>query len=151
MVSKNDKGSHIPSNLYNKITKNMPIVSVEAIIVMDSALLFMKRNNQPAEGQWWFPGGRMYKGESFEQTLFREVKEETSLQISSYKFINIYSRVFPERHDVTIAYLCTCEGKISINNEHSEYKLFKEPPINLHPYLLNLIKDAHCEKFLKKG
>jgi len=85
--------------------KLMHIVSVEAVIVMGNALLFLKRKNQPAKGQWWFPGGRIHKGESFEETLYREVKEETNLEISSCKFINVYSRVFSERHDITIAYM----------------------------------------------
>jgi len=54
----------------------MPIVSVEALIVMDETLLFLRRNNQPAKGEWWFPGGRIRKGESLEEALRREVKEE---------------------------------------------------------------------------
>jgi colanic acid biosynthesis protein WcaH len=126
----------------------MPIVSVEALIIINDKLLFLKRKNQPAKGQWWLPGGRMYKGESFEETLRREINEETGPQISSYKFINIYSRIFPERHDITVAFLCKCEGKIVLNNEHSEYKLFQETPEDLHPYLTTLIKDAKYEKYL---
>lgn len=68
---------------------------------MDEALLFLRRNNQSAMGQWWFAGGRIHKGESFEDALRREVKEETDLQVETYKLINAYSRVFPERHDIS--------------------------------------------------
>ena len=133
MSSKFEENGFIPSVLYNEIVKLMPIASVEAVIVMDNALLFLKRKNQPAQGQWWFPGGRIHKGESFEETLRREVKEETDLKISSYKFINVYSRVFPERHDVTIAYLCRCkDGTIKLDGEHSEYQLFRTMPPDLH-------------------
>jgi colanic acid biosynthesis protein WcaH len=142
------KNDFIPTILYNKIVKLIPIVSVEALIVIGGSLLFLKRKNQPAIGQWWFPGGRMHKGESFEETLYREINEETGLQISSCKFINVYSRIFPERHDITVAFLCKCEGKIVLNSEHSEYRLFSVVPENLHPYLLTLIKDARCEKYL---
>jgi colanic acid biosynthesis protein WcaH len=141
----------IPTNLYNEIVKLMPIVSVEALIIINDKLLFLKRKNQPAKGQWWLPGGRIYKGESFEETLRREIKEETGLQVKSFKFINVYSRIFPERHDITVAFLCKCEGKIVLNSEHSEYKLFQEPPEDLHPYLTTLIKDAKCEKYLSSN
>jgi ADP-ribose pyrophosphatase YjhB (NUDIX family) len=75
--------------------------------------------------------------------LQREVKEETGLEIESYRFIKAYSRVFAERHDITVAYLCKCrEGKIELNSEHSEYKLFKKPPKSLHPYLLETLNDS---------
>jgi colanic acid biosynthesis protein WcaH len=143
-----DKESdYSPSVLYDQIIKCMPIVSVEALIVMDGALLFLRRNNQPAKGEWWFPGGRIRKGESLEEALRREVKEETGLEVSSYKLINVYSRVFPERHDIAIAYLCKCKkGKVKLNNEHSEYRLFKIMPIGLNPYLLETVRDSQSKQ-----
>ena len=147
MIPKIKEKGFIPSDFYNEIVNLMPIASVEAVIKMDNALLFLKRKNQPAKGQWWFPGGRIHKGESFEQTLYREVKEETNLEISSYKFINVYSRVFSERHDITISYLCKCkEGTIKLDSEHSEYKLFRNIPTDLHAYLQETIQDSKWEK-----
>jgi colanic acid biosynthesis protein WcaH len=83
----------------------LPIVSVEAVIVKDDALLFLKRNNEPVKGEWWFPGGRIHKGESLEQTLCREIKQETGLEIIDHNLVNVYSRIFPKRHDITIVAL----------------------------------------------
>ena len=147
MSSNSEENDFVPSILYGQIMRWMPIVSVEAVIVMEGSLLFLKRKNHPAMGQWWFAGGRIRKGESLEEALRREVKEEVGLEISAYKLINAYSRVFPERHDITMAYLCKCkEGTIMLNNEHSEYKLFRSPPADLHPYLLDTIRDSQWEK-----
>lgn len=149
MALKKDESGFIPSALYDQIMQLMPIPSVEAVIVVAGSLLFLKRKNNPASGQWWFPGGRIHKGESFEQTLHREVKEETGLEIESYRFIKAYSRVFPERHDITIAYLCKCkESKIKLDSEHSEYKLFKKLPKDLHFYLLETISDSQWKRQL---
>lgn len=136
----------IPSLLYSQILENMPVSSVEAMILMNKSLLFVRRNNSPVKGEWWFVGGRIRKGESLEEALFREVKEETNLDVTAYRLINVYSRAFPERHDITIAYLCNCKGKVILNNEHSEYKFFKNVPIDLHPYLLRVIKDSNWQK-----
>jgi len=148
-MSSNEESDFIPSILYNQIMQLMPIVSVEAVIVIEKSLLFLRRKNQPVLGEWWFPGGRIRKGESLDEALYREVEEETDLEISSYKLINVYSRVFPERHDITIAYLCKCkEGRVTLNNEHSGYSLFKGLPTGLHPYLLETIRDSQWKKYL---
>jgi len=142
MPTKQQK-DYIPTEQYNQIVELIPIASVEAVIQIDGALLFLKRNNQPAKGEWWFPGGRIKKGESIQNALIREIKEETGLTITQYKLINVYSRVFPQRHDITIAYLCKAEKqKIVLDNEHSEYKLFNNPPEGLHFYIIQTIKDA---------
>jgi ADP-ribose pyrophosphatase YjhB (NUDIX family) len=126
----------IPQTLYDQIVRSLPIVSVEAVIVKDHALLFLKRNNEPVKGEWWFPGGRIHKGESLEQTLLREIKQETGLEI------------IPERHDITIVYLCKCkEGKIELNNEHSAYAFFKTLPEDLHPCLIEVIQDCKLNTF----
>ena len=133
----------IPTHIYNKIVKLIPIVSVEAAIQINGTFLLLKRNNQPAKGEWWFPGGRIKKGETLQQALIREVKEETGLTITQHKLINVYSRVFPERHDITIAYHCRAEKQeITLNNEHQEYKLLSNPPDGLHPYITQTIEDT---------
>lgn len=137
----------IPFSLYDQIVRSIPISSVEAIIPKNNSLLFLKRNNSPARGRWWFPGGRIRKGETLEEALYREVNEETGLELIESKFVNVYSRIFDERHDITIAYLCKCkEDKIVLNDEHSEYIYFKSLPKTIHPYLIQVIQDSR-----KKG
>ena len=144
--NQDEDSDFIPSKLYDQIMRLMPIVSVEAVIQIEGALLFLRRKNEPAKGEWWFAGGRIKKGESLEETLRREIKEETELEIKDYRLVNVYSRVFPERHDITIVYLCKCKkGEIVLNDEHSEYGLFSGIPVGLHPYLCEVIKDCKLE------
>ena len=147
MAKKDANVCHIPSKLYDEITKCLPIASVEAIIVVDGSFLLLKRNNSPAKGEWWFPGGRIHRGESLEDALRREVKEETGLEVSSQKLVNVYSRVFPERHDITIVFLCKCKkGNITLDNEHCEYAFFKSVAPGLNPYLLETLRDSNWIK-----
>ncbi len=148
-ASKAETGK-IPSSLYELIIDVLPIASVEAIISKDNSLLFLRRKNSPAKGQWWFPGGRIRKGETLEEALYREVKEETGLEVIKSELVNVYSRIFEERHDITIAYYCKCKpDKITLNKEHSAYKYFKKLPANIHPYLIQVITDL--EKITHKN
>jgi colanic acid biosynthesis protein WcaH len=133
----------ITSPLYKQIRALMPIPSVEAMITKDKSLLLLKRKNSPAKGEWWFPGGRIWKGETFEETLHRKVKEETALVVDVIKFVGVYNRIFRDRHDIAIVFLCRCYGdEVILNEEHSEYQFFKYLPTNTHAYLLEAIKDS---------
>jgi len=141
-ITKKPVTAKIPLTLYELIADLIPIPSVEAIISKGNSLLFLRRKNSPAKGQWWFPGGGIRKGETLGEALYREVKEETGLEVIKSKLVNVYSRIFDERHDITIAYQCKCKGdKIILNNEHSEYKYFKSLPKSIHPYLIQVVHD----------
>jgi 8-oxo-dGTP diphosphatase len=48
----------------------------------DNKILLIKRNTVPFKGYWALPGGRMEPGETVEQTIVREVKEETGLDVT---------------------------------------------------------------------
>jgi 8-oxo-dGTP diphosphatase len=55
-----------------------PQVEVAACFInVDKKVLFLKRE----PGTWSIPGGKMEKGETARQTVMREIKEETGLQL----------------------------------------------------------------------
>jgi 8-oxo-dGTP diphosphatase len=53
-------------------------------------ILLIKRNTIPFKGYWALPGGRMDPGEIIEQTIIREVKEETGLDVTIVRKIGEY-------------------------------------------------------------
>jgi ADP-ribose pyrophosphatase YjhB (NUDIX family) len=75
----------------------------------DDSFLFFRRKDFPVQDCWWFPGGRIRKGEMLEEALVREVKEKTGLEVIESRLVNVYSRIFDERHDITIVYMCKCK------------------------------------------
>ena len=67
----------IPQDLYNEILSTMPIICVDGIIQKGGETLLLLRDNEPEKGKWWFPGGRVLKGERLEDAINRKIKEET--------------------------------------------------------------------------
>ena len=53
-------------------------------------ILLIKRDTVPFKGYWALPGGRAEPGETVEQTIIREVKEETGLDVAVVRKIGEY-------------------------------------------------------------
>jgi 8-oxo-dGTP diphosphatase len=53
-------------------------------------ILLIKRATVPFRGYWALPGGRVDSGETVEQTIIREVKEETGLDVAVVSKIGEY-------------------------------------------------------------
>jgi 8-oxo-dGTP diphosphatase len=79
-----------------------------AIIPMgNDTILLIKRNTKPFVGYWALPGGRMDPGETVEQTIVREVKEETGLDVAIVRVIGEYVEK-GVKDDVEYEYYPTC-------------------------------------------
>jgi ADP-ribose pyrophosphatase YjhB (NUDIX family) len=143
----------IQEKTYKTIISQMPISTIEAIIINSkNDLLVMKRNNPPVKGEWWFPGGRIRRGETFLQALARKVTEETALEVKVLGFVGVYERIFRERHDIAIVFLCRCEDeKVILNSEHSEYKFLNGNTAfaELHPMLKEVLVDMFGKKLVE--
>ncbi len=56
----------------------------------DNKILLIKRDTVPFKGYWALPGGRLEPGETVEQTIVREVKEETGLDVVVVRKVGEY-------------------------------------------------------------
>ncbi|WP_442604157.1 NUDIX domain-containing protein [Paenibacillus sp. KN14-4R] len=65
------------------------IVTGGAIIRDEQGRILMQKRSD--YGDWGLPGGGMIPGETVEETMVREIAEETGLQIQSYELYSIYS------------------------------------------------------------
>lgn len=68
-----------------------PVPAAGAFIVVDDQILLVKRAHPPRVGWWCFPAGFMEWGEHPRETVIREVKEETGLDIALGPFFDVYS------------------------------------------------------------
>jgi 8-oxo-dGTP diphosphatase len=93
-----------------------PVVGVGAIILDDDQILLEKRKNSPGKGKWTVPGGLVDLGETAEQAVIREVKEETGLEVYDPRLVDVVNYIsLGEKggvmyHYVIIDYLVTSKG-----------------------------------------
>src|SRR3989338_10458445 len=71
-------------------------VSVDAIVIKDHKVLLIQRGVEPNKGFWGTPGGYIEWDESAEETVKREVKEETNLDAEDVRLVSVHSE--PTRH-----------------------------------------------------
>ena len=78
-------------------TKNCIEVSA-ALIFRDGKLLITRRHAKShLGGLWEFPGGKREVGESFEQCLVREIREELRVEISVGELFEEVTHAYPEK------------------------------------------------------
>lgn len=58
-----------------------PAPSCHALIRQGDQILLVQRKRPPFAGYWSLPGGSVELGESVEEALIREVREETGLEV----------------------------------------------------------------------
>jgi 8-oxo-dGTP diphosphatase len=120
----------------------------------DNKILLIKRNTIPFKGYWALPGGRMDPGETLEQTIIREVNEETGLEITILHKIGEYVEK-GVKDDVEYEYYPTCflvkpkSGEIKKQDiEIQEIKLFALSEL---PKPLAFAHDQMIRDYIKSG
>ena len=76
-----------------RLYPNQPIVGIGAVIVKEDKILLEKRKNSPGRGKWSIPGGLVELGESLEQAVIRELKEETCLDATELSLVDVVDDV----------------------------------------------------------
>jgi 8-oxo-dGTP diphosphatase len=108
-------------------------VSIDAVITENSKVLLIQRGVEPNKGYWGTPGGYVGWDESTEETVAREVKEETNLDVINTKLVGVYSS--PTRHPkqvINILYAVEVSKitKLKVGDDASDAKWF---PLNKLP------------------
>ncbi|MCX5700680.1 MAG: NUDIX hydrolase [Candidatus Omnitrophica bacterium] len=86
-----------------------PYVTVDAIIELPEGIVLIERSNPPFG--WALPGGFVDYGESLEDAVIREAKEETGLNITDLQQFHTYSNPKRDPRFHTIGTVFTAKSK----------------------------------------
>jgi colanic acid biosynthesis protein WcaH len=126
----------IPQPEYNLILELVPIVCVDVAINCAGKILLVKRRDEPAMGEWWLPGGRLYKREGLETCAFRKAMEEVGLECRIGQMIHYASTNFGSIHSVNFVYLLyTKQNDVKLDDTCLDYKWVSQLDGNYHSYI----------------
>lgn len=63
------------------------------VLIRDTKVLMLQEKKHSAYGKWDCPGGKIIPGETPEEAVRRETREETGLEINHCDFIKTYEEV----------------------------------------------------------
>ena len=115
-------------------------IGVNALIFDDRRVLLAHRRDI----DWWnLPGGGMEIGETVEEAVCREVKEETGLEVLVERLVGVYSK--PQKQEVVLTFRCQIIGGVLQPTEESRAYGYFSPdalPHNILPKHRERVHDA---------
>ena len=80
---------------------------VAALIVHDGRIFATQRGYGDWKGYWEFPGGKVEPGETPEDALVREIREELATEIRVERYVTTIEWDYPAFHLSMRCYLCS--------------------------------------------
>jgi len=110
-------------HIVNKLREG-PFLTVDGIVEFDNGIVMIERMNPPLG--WALPGGFVDYGETVEEAVKREIKEETNLDFSDFKLLGVYSK--PKRdarfHTVSTVFYGKGKGELKAASDAKNVKIY---------------------------
>lgn len=107
----------VPKTYKRRLTiKSIEVVA--AIIRSEDRIFATQRGYGDFQGGWEFPGGKMEVGETPQQALIREIKEELDTEIEVGELVETVKYDYPNFHLTMHCFFCTIKSGELVLKEH---------------------------------
>lgn len=127
---------------FKAVIGNTPLISIDLIVRNANAeVLLGERQNRPAQGFWFVPGGRVRKNETLDDAFLRLTEEELGLVIARQdaKWLGVYQHFYtdsvfgegddaPSTHYIVLAYEIDQlpQMEMTQNQQHHAFQWWNE-------------------------
>lgn len=152
----------LATELFASVVAHTPSAAID-LIVTDSqgAVLLGLRNNAPAQGFWFVPGGRIRKNETINTAFMRIAENELgcAIRIAQSRFVGVFEHFYDVNfagatgagtHYVVLAYHLQTEHRLFAlpRQQHSQYTWLQADQAMRHP-LIHPYTQAYFESTSK--
>ncbi|MCM8824173.1 MAG: NUDIX domain-containing protein, partial [Candidatus Omnitrophica bacterium] len=108
-----------------------PYLTVDGIVEYHDGIVMVERSNPPFG--WALPGGFVDYGESVEEAIAREIKEETNLEFLDFKQFKVYSQPNrdPRFHTVSVVFIGKGKGNLKSDSDAKNVGIFTKDKLPL--------------------
>ncbi|MET0554036.1 MAG: NUDIX hydrolase [Vicinamibacteria bacterium] len=127
------------------------MLGVGAVVVHAGRALLVRRAKEPLRGRWVVPGGTVELGETLEDAVAREVREETGLDVRPLEVMEVFDAIERDEagvlfHYVVVDYRCAfLSGELRAGSDAEDAAWVEEadlPAYDLPPLALELVRRA---------
>jgi colanic acid biosynthesis protein WcaH len=137
---------YIPEDVFAECLGRMPQPCVDLVVELDGGIVLARRTNDPARGEWFWPGSRLYRGEDLTDAVHRIAHEELGIDVTITEQLGTHSHFWEtssvegldSRHTVAVVYRvepAAADPEIRLDDQHSESRVLTEPDPDLHEYV----------------
>lgn len=127
----------------------MKQIEVVAAIIRKGDKIFATQRGYGEWQDWWeFPGGKMEVGETPEEALVREIREELSAEINVGELLTTVEYDYPAFHLTMHCFLCTLVGDALHLNEHEAARWLTKDELDTVKWLPadeEVVEDVRCK------
>ena len=103
---------------------------VAAVIKRNNKIFVTQRGYGEFKDGWEFPGGKVEKGETKEEALIREIKEELDTVIKVDSYLDTIEYDYPDFHLSMDCFVCSIVEGHLVLKEHEDSKWIKKEEID---------------------